>query len=99
MFFDNDRPKYLNYGGIGFVMGHEMTHGFDDQGRQFDKDGNLVDWWQKETEQQYLKKAECIIEQYGNYTVKDVNLHVSSYFCYGSSYLKIWVHEILCKSV
>lgn len=67
-FFSADRPKYMNYGAIGFVIGHEITHGFDDQGRQFDLDGNLVDWWQSNTKTQYLEKAKCIIEQYGNYT-------------------------------
>lgn len=58
----------MNYGAIGFVIGHEITHGFDDQGRQFDKTGNLVDWWKPDTKSAYLKKARCIIEQYGNYT-------------------------------
>lgn len=76
-FFSNDRPRYMNYGAIGFVIGHEITHGFDDQGRQFNKEGNLVDWWQSETKEHYLKRAECIIHQYGNYTVEDVGVNVS----------------------
>lgn len=67
-FFSADRPNYLNYGAIGFVIGHEITHGFDDQGRQFDHEGNLVDWWRDDTKKAYLDKARCIIEQYGNYT-------------------------------
>lgn len=66
----------MNYGAIGFVIGHEITHGFDDQGRQFNKEGNLVDWWESETKEHYLKRAECIIYQYGNYTVKDVGMNV-----------------------
>ena len=49
VFFAKDRPLYMNYGAIGWVIGHEITHGFDDQGRQFDQDGNLVDWWHPET--------------------------------------------------
>ncbi|XP_026684876.1 neprilysin-2-like [Diaphorina citri] len=73
-FFSNDRPNYMNYGAIGFVIGHEITHGFDDQGRQFDKDGNLVDWWAESTKEKYLVKSKCIIEQYGNYSVPEVNL-------------------------
>ncbi|XP_035795572.1 neprilysin-2-like isoform X1 [Anopheles albimanus] len=76
-FFSYDRPKYMNYGAIGFVIGHEITHGFDDQGRQFDKNGNLVDWWQADTKKAYLEKARCIIEQYGNYTEPNVKLNLN----------------------
>ncbi|XP_043483736.1 neprilysin-2 isoform X2 [Leptopilina heterotoma] len=76
-FFSKDRPRYMNYGAIGFVIGHEITHGFDDQGRQFDKEGNLVEWWESETKEKYLSKAECIIHQYGNYTAKEVNLNLN----------------------
>ncbi|XP_058117958.1 neprilysin-2-like [Anopheles ziemanni] len=76
-FFSHDRPKYLNYGAIGYIIGHEITHGFDDQGRQFDKDGNLVDWWQADTMKAYLEKARCIIEQYGNYTEPNVKLNLN----------------------
>lgn len=66
----------MNYGAIGFVIGHEITHGFDDQGRQFDKKGNLIDWWKPDTKSAYLKKATCIIEQYGNYTEPMTSLKV-----------------------
>lgn len=76
-FFSAERPKYLNYGAIGFVIGHEITHGFDDQGRQFDSDGNLVDWWEEDTKIAYLEKARCIIEQYGNFTEPNVNLKLN----------------------
>ncbi|XP_013133397.1 PREDICTED: membrane metallo-endopeptidase-like 1 [Papilio polytes] len=76
-FFSALRPAYMNYGAIGFVIGHEITHGFDDQGRQFDKDGNLVDWWQEETKEQYLTKAKCIIDQYSNYTAEEVKLKLN----------------------
>ncbi|XP_057330914.1 neprilysin-2-like [Microplitis mediator] len=76
-FYNKDRPKYLNYGGIGFVIGHEITHGFDDEGRQFNKDGNLVDWWAPSTEKKYLEKTKCIINQYGNYTVKEVGMNLN----------------------
>lgn len=69
-------PRYLNFGAIGFVIGHEITHGFDDQGRQFDLNGNLVDWWQSKTKAHYLEKAKCIIEQYGNYTEPSTGLKV-----------------------
>ncbi|XP_050430233.1 neprilysin-2 isoform X2 [Adelges cooleyi] len=76
-FFSSDRPRYMNYGAIGFVIGHEITHGFDDQGRQFDKEGNLVDWWAEETKKRYLEKASCIIKQYGNYTAEEVGLKLN----------------------
>ncbi|XP_008202483.2 neprilysin-2 [Nasonia vitripennis] len=77
VFFDKNKPKYLNYGAIGSVMGHEITHGFDDQGSQFSKDGNLVDWWEKETKEKYLEKAKCIIDQYSNYTAEEVGLNLN----------------------
>ncbi|XP_055853046.1 neprilysin-2 isoform X2 [Episyrphus balteatus] len=76
-FFHAQRPKYMNYGAIGYVIGHEITHGFDDQGRQFDVNGNLVDWWQENTKEAYLSKARCIIEQYGNYTDKSTGLSLN----------------------
>ncbi|XP_035221859.1 neprilysin-2-like [Stegodyphus dumicola] len=69
--FNSDQPQYLNFAAIGLVIGHEITHGFDDQGRQFDKDGNNVNWWDDETDRRFKEKAQCIIEQYGNYTVAD----------------------------
>ncbi|BET02258.1 Peptidase family M13 [Nesidiocoris tenuis] len=76
-FFSEDRPNYMNYGAIGFVIGHEITHGFDDQGRTFDKEGNLRDWWHEETKEKYLEKAKCIIEQYGNFTDTQVNMKLN----------------------
>lgn len=76
-FFNADNPAYLNYAGIGFVVGHEMTHGFDDLGRKFNKNGTMVDWWDSETEKKFLSRAECIVKQYDSYTVKEVNMKVS----------------------
>uniref|UniRef100_A0ABD2WDE5 Neprilysin-2 n=1 Tax=Trichogramma kaykai TaxID=54128 RepID=A0ABD2WDE5_9HYME len=76
-FFSDDRPKYMNYGAIGFVIGHEITHGFDDQGSQFDKDGNLAEWWAKPTKEQYLKRADCVIKQYSNYTSAEAGLNLN----------------------
>ena len=78
VFFDDRKPKYMNYGAIGHIIGHEITHGFDDEGRQFDKDGNLVNWWQQKTKEAFDAKAQCIIDQYGNITVPEVNLNVSN---------------------
>ncbi|KAJ6635812.1 Neprilysin-2, partial [Pseudolycoriella hygida] len=76
-FFSADRPRYMNYGAIGFVIGHEITHGFDDQGRQFDLRGNLDDWWQEETKNSYLSRASCIIQQYGNFTEPTTGLNIN----------------------
>ena len=67
----------MNYAGIGSVISHEITHGFDDSGRQFDKTGNLIDWWEATTKENYVKRAQCIINQYKNYTVKSIGKNVS----------------------
>ena len=66
-FFSADSFGAANYGGIGMVVGHELTHGFDDQGRQFDADGNLKDWWSKEAGESYKAKAACVAKQYGGW--------------------------------
>ncbi|MDE7380798.1 MAG: M13 family metallopeptidase [Muribaculaceae bacterium] len=63
-YFDPSADDALNYGAIGVVIGHEMTHGFDDQGRQYDKDGNLRDWWQKEDADKFNKLADELVEQF-----------------------------------
>ena len=60
-----------NYGNTGGTIGHELTHGFDDQGRQFDAKGNLRDWWTKEDGEQFEKRAQCIVDQYAQYTIVD----------------------------
>ena len=62
--------------GIGFVLGHEITHGFDDSGRKYDMDGNKVSLWTNETIEAFHKRKECIIEQYNNYTLTQVNQQV-----------------------
>jgi len=69
LFFQADRPSYMNYGAIGMVVGHEITHGFDDQGSQKDGEGNLVNWWEKITKQRYNERAKCMIDQYSEFSV------------------------------
>ncbi|XP_018009276.1 neprilysin-2 [Hyalella azteca] len=76
-FFNAERPKYLNFGSIGFVIGHEITHGFDDVGRQFDYKGDLKEWWEPETKAKFIEKSKCIIHQYGNYTAPEVGLKLN----------------------
>ncbi|XP_053378803.1 neprilysin-4-like isoform X4 [Mercenaria mercenaria] len=68
-FYTHDQPAYLNYGGIGYVIGHEITHGFDDQGRLYDKSGNLHNWWSDTDAEKFKARAQCIIDQYSNFTV------------------------------
>jgi putative endopeptidase len=70
-FFDPKADDAVNYGAIGMVIGHELTHGFDDQGRQFDADGNLRDWWTPQDEQTYKERAARIAAQYDGYEVID----------------------------
>lgn len=76
-FFSAERPRYMNYGAIGFVIGHEITHGFDDQGSQYNGAGNLANWWAAETRTNYLERAQCIINQYGNYTEPSTELNLN----------------------
>ena len=59
----------VNLGGMGVVVGHELTHGFDDQGAQYDAAGNLVNWWQPDTERQFKQRTQCVIDQYSRYEV------------------------------
>ncbi|MGL5682192.1 MAG: M13 family metallopeptidase [Marinifilaceae bacterium] len=70
-FFNPDADDAVNYGAIGVVIGHEMTHGFDDKGRQFDKDGNLKNWWTAEDEKQFNERANVLVEQFNAITVVD----------------------------
>jgi endothelin-converting enzyme/putative endopeptidase len=74
-FFDATQPDALNYGHIGLFMGHELTHGFDDQGRQFDGHGDLEDWWTKEDGEKFTQKAQCIVEEYAQFKVGDTHLN------------------------
>ncbi|XP_031344650.1 neprilysin-2-like [Photinus pyralis] len=77
IFFSNDRPHYMNYGAIGFAIAELITHGFDDKGRQFDKYGNLEDWWVPSTKEKFITKVQCMIDQYGNYFVSELGLNLN----------------------
>ena len=70
-FFDKTMDDAVNFGGIGVVIGHELTHGFDDQGRKFDPKGNLRDWWTKQDGEEFEKRAGCIDKEYGNFVAID----------------------------
>uniref|UniRef100_A0A8C3YV68 Endothelin converting enzyme like 1 n=1 Tax=Catagonus wagneri TaxID=51154 RepID=A0A8C3YV68_9CETA len=67
--YDPDFPQSLNYGGIGTIIGHELTHGYDDWGGQYDRSGNLLHWWTEASYSRFLRKAECIVHLYDNFTV------------------------------
>jgi endothelin-converting enzyme/putative endopeptidase len=70
-FFDRAMDDAINLGGIGLVIGHELTHGFDDEGRKFDAKGNLRDWWTAQDGEEFEKRATCIADEYSSFTVVD----------------------------
>ena len=83
-FFNPDADDAVNYGGIGVVIGHEMTHGFDDQGRNYDKDGNLSAWWNEEDEEKFNERAQVLVEQYDKIVVLD-SLHADGRYTLGEN--------------
>ena len=75
-FYDNKQDDAVNYGAIGAVIGHELTHGFDDEGRQFDDKGNLRDWWTEDDAKAFDQRADCLVKEYGGFTaIDDVKLN------------------------
>ncbi|XP_014666015.1 PREDICTED: neprilysin-11-like [Priapulus caudatus] len=68
-YFSKDVPMFLNFAGIGSAVAHELTHGFDNEGRQFDKNGNFSTWWSKKDSINFNKKAKCVTDQYDNFTI------------------------------
>jgi len=70
-FFDPDADDAVNYGGIGMVIGHEITHGFDDQGRKYDGEGNMSDWWTEIDAAKFKERADKLVKQYNNFKVAD----------------------------
>jgi len=74
-FYDPVYAMALNFGAIGMVMGHELTHGFDNTGRLFDKNGNMHNWWTPESTSQFKNKTQCLINQYNGYKVGDSNIN------------------------
>lgn len=82
-FYDANFPHSLNFGAMGVVMGHELTHAFDDQGREYDKDGNLHPWWFNTTLRNFEERVKCFVDQYSTYEIEDD--HVS---------LSLWNHVV-----
>jgi len=83
-FYSNHIDDAVNYGGIGAVVGHELTHGFDDEGRQFDAQGNLTDWWTKEDAAAFDKRAQCIIDEYTAFVATD-SVHLNGKLTLGEN--------------
>jgi endothelin-converting enzyme/putative endopeptidase len=83
-FYSNAATDAVNYGAIGAVIGHELTHGFDDQGRKFDGAGNLRDWWTKEDAAEFEKRAQCLVDEYSKFTPID-DLHVNGKLTLGEN--------------
>lgn len=83
-FFDSNADDALNYGAIGVVIGHEMTHGFDDQGRNYDKDGNLADWWTAEDAARFKERADKLVAQYDAIIVADT-VHANGRYTLGEN--------------
>ena len=83
-FFFKDGDDAVNYGAIGVVIGHEMTHGFDDQGRKFDKVGNLTDWWTPEDSKRFDERAKILADQFDSFIVLD-SIHANGQLCQGEN--------------
>ena len=83
-FFDMNADDAVNYGGIGGVIGHEITHGFDDQGRKSDGDGNLRDWWTEKDGQEFVARSQVMVEQYKQFTPIDT-MHVNGKLTLGEN--------------
>jgi putative endopeptidase len=83
-FYGSAEPDALNYGHIGSIIGHELTHGFDDQGRQFDGNGNLEDWWAEQDGKQFDAKADCEVKEYGEFSVEG-GVHVNGKLTLGEN--------------
>ena len=83
-FFNPEADDAVNYGAIGVVIGHEMTHGFDDQGRNYDKEGNLNDWWTADDAERFTKRADRLAEQYSAIVVADT-VHANGRFTLGEN--------------
>jgi endothelin-converting enzyme/putative endopeptidase len=83
-FFDKAMDDGVNYGAIGAVIGHEMSHGFDDQGAKFDKVGNMQDWWAPGDKSEFEKRTQCIVDQYSKYIAVD-DVHVNGQLTLGEN--------------
>ncbi len=84
-FYRSNRDAAVNYGAAGAVIGHELTHGFDDQGRKFDPEGNLRDWWTGADAKAFEDRAACVADQYSGYTVAGDNTRINGRLTLGEN--------------
>ncbi|MBB6249887.1 M13 family metallopeptidase [Nitrospirillum iridis] len=97
-FYFADADDAINYGAIGAVIGHEMTHGFDDQGRQFDKNGNLKDWWTKQDAAKFKQRAQCVVDEYDGFIAMD-DVHLNGKAELGENLADNGGHAIALKAL
>jgi putative endopeptidase len=83
-FFDRTQDDAVNYGSVGSVIGHELTHGFDDEGRQFDGKGNFADWWTPADSKQFTERADCVVNEFNGFVAVD-DLHVNGKLTLGEN--------------
>jgi endothelin-converting enzyme/putative endopeptidase len=83
-FYDRSASDATNYGHIGAIVGHELTHGFDDEGRKFDAQGNLKDWWTADDAKRFVERTDCLVNEYGNFVAVD-DLHVNGKLTLGEN--------------
>src|SRR5260370_27355649 len=83
-FFDKNADDAVNFGGIGVVIGHELTHGFDDQGSKFAGDGTLTNWWTDTDRQEFDKRTTCVADEYSNFVAVD-DLHLNGRLTLGEN--------------
>ncbi|HEX4495453.1 MAG TPA: M13 family metallopeptidase [Thermoanaerobaculia bacterium] len=84
-FFDKSMDDAVNFGAIGAAIGHELTHGFDDQGRKFDAKGNLADWWTEADGKEFEKRASCLADEYSGFTVAGGEVHLNGRLTLGEN--------------
>ena len=83
-FFDRSQNDAVNYGSVGSIIGHELTHGFDDEGRQFDGKGNFEDWWSAADSKQFTERADCVVNEFNGFVAVD-DLHVNGKLTLGEN--------------
>ena len=84
-FFTFGGPPSINFGAIGKTIGHEIIHAFDDEGKQYDKTGNLRNWWTAKTEKEYNKRTKCFIEEFDNFREPNTGLFINGFDTQGEN--------------